>query len=610
VSNYETRRFHRVSKRTIHRAPIAAIAISVVGLAYSTYAFVSLQAGSNPFFWGSPTVGYVIHEDGDPTITDGTDDTAVRLAFEAWQQVPSSSIAFQEDQGSRARTDWRSDDIHLVIWDETNESGFFGAPSGLVAITPVDFDPSSGLILDADIIFNAKNHDFSTDLASGTFDVQNVATHEVGHFIGLDHSAVVGSTMNPFANQNDTRLRSLELDDLAAAQSIYPLSGTPGAISGRLVRSNGTPISGAHVVAQDMDGNPASAGLSDANGDFLIRGLDQGQYVVYAEPLDGPVRSNNFSLQTSGLTIETDFGTTFFGSASGFAPPQNPTKIFVNFGQTNSLPRTLVARGRLSPAINVTSVSPLTVAPGQAATLTLFGTGLDQVDRLEIPGNDVFVSETQFSAGSVQATLEVSGSALPSVRNIHVYNDLGGDAASVTGGFEIRLPAPLAEGLDPGQAQPGASVQVFGEGFEVGARVHVGAEVTNGFVNADGVSFTAPNIKNGTYTVKVENPDGQVAVLSDALQIVESSSSSSGGGSDGGSSGNTSAGGSSGESGSAAPAAGGGSTGGGALPPPGGGGGGGGGGCSLAGSEGGAPTTPGLALLALLGGLALRRRTA
>jgi hypothetical protein len=609
VASRETACFHRVSKRTIHRLPVVAIALSVLGLGYSTFAFVSLQAGALPFRWSQSQIPFAINVNGDPRITDGSEETALRVSFEAWQSVGSSQVSFLEDLSdfNRSRTDWQSDDIHLVMWDMDNSSGFFEGSGGLVAITPVDFDPSTGRILDADILFNGKNYSFSTDNKGGTFDVQNVATHEVGHFIGLDHSAVVGATMNPFANQNDTRLRSLDQDDIAGASAIYPLGAAPGAIAGQLVRANGQPISGAHVVAEDLDGRPASAGLSDGNGNFVIQGLDQGQYVVYAEPLDGPVRSNNFSTHTSGLTIDDNFGTTFFGAASGQAMPSNADRVSVSFGSTTNLPRTLVARSKLPTPMNINSINMTQIEPGRSSTLTIFGTGLSHANRMEVSGTGIFLGTPTFNSSSVSASVEVSANAIPQLHTVKVYNDLTGDAAVLTGSFEVRQAAPLLEGCDPTSGAPGVAVQMFGSNFHVGARVVIGNQVVNGYVNGDGLSFTVPGLTNGTYSIAVENPDGQFAKINDVFTVAQSNvtappppSSPTSSGGPTATNQNTST-----NSSAPAPAT---NT---LAPSSGGGGGGGGGGCQLAPHrEAPAPTAP-FALGALLVlGLAWRRRQA
>ncbi|HIF39724.1 MAG TPA: matrixin family metalloprotease [Planctomycetes bacterium] len=60
-------------------------------------------------------------------------------------------------------------------------------------------------------------------LAGGpdAWDLQGVACHEFGHALGLDHSAVPGSTMFGSSPAGGVALRSIEADDIAGVQSIY-----------------------------------------------------------------------------------------------------------------------------------------------------------------------------------------------------------------------------------------------------------------------------------------------------------------------------------------------------------------------------------------------------
>ena len=54
----------------------------------------------------------------------------------------------------------------------------------------------------------------SCDSESTLFDLQAVLTHEFGHFVGLDHSAIVLSTMDPGTEPGDCKKRSLHQDDI------------------------------------------------------------------------------------------------------------------------------------------------------------------------------------------------------------------------------------------------------------------------------------------------------------------------------------------------------------------------------------------------------------
>ncbi len=246
-----------VSTRFVFRLPAFVILTAFLGLGWSSYAFVSLQTGAAPLHWANPNVSFIINDVADPKISDESDVTAVRLAFQQWDEVPSSSISFFEDisAGQRARTDWGSDDSHLVLWDTNNQSGFFGPGSGLVAITPVDFNTLTGQIIDADVLFNAKDHNFSTSFEAGRFDIQSIATHEVGHFMGFDHSGVVAST-------GGARSSSAT----AASASRYESSGESSSelsVSESPASANGSGSGGARE-GDDSDAGHSGTGLSSS----------------------------------------------------------------------------------------------------------------------------------------------------------------------------------------------------------------------------------------------------------------------------------------------------------------------------------------------------------
>ncbi|MBL4850449.1 MAG: carboxypeptidase regulatory-like domain-containing protein, partial [Planctomycetes bacterium] len=482
----------------------------------TAFSYVHQQTRSQQSLrWAEAVVTFVIQSDGAPGVSNGSDTSAVREGFAAWGST-ERFLELREDTDSaqRARTDWRSDDVHMVVWDETNESGFFGGGSGLIAVTPVDFDPATGEILDADVILDGSRN-WSTTLNAGSFDVQAVVTHEVGHFLGLDHSAVHRATMNPAVLPGDTWQRSLETDDQAGADSLYALH-TGASLSGTVISADGTPISGAHVVAERR-GSPVAAGLSDSEGRYRIQGLPAGVYVVYAEPLNGSVTSAHLQLQNSGQTIDSDFGTTFWGP-NGSSSPRVPSELSLAAGSERALSPLQTEAG--TPMRITRSRTPW-LRPGPLAQhASISGSALSHADTVLIPGNGLQLLSSRVGISTVTMEILVEPQAELGLRSVRLIRDRDDACVVLTGGFEVRLAAPTVTGVTPRSATPGTRVEVSGGNFQAGAKVFVGPSVSAlTLLAADRGSFVLPAIPSGTYDLVVQSPDGQVTRLANGLQV-------------------------------------------------------------------------------------------
>lgn len=272
--------------------------------------------------WLTPTVRYAINPRAIPAVTAAQLESVMNRAFGRWQAVGTASIAFQFNGLTSAEP---------LEFDEINTIGFLADPEleGLLGLTQSTFDTVTGEVVDADIFFNSIQ-DWSVDEDGETdrFDLESVAVHEAGHFLGLDHSALgyfeeqegdvrlagAAAIMFPFAfDPGNIALRDLRPDDIAGVSSIYPESGfatETGRIEGRVLRA-GAGVYGAHVLALNALTGAMIGGFSitDSSGAFRIEGLEPGRYVLRVEPIDD-IGIDSF-FQETAIPIDVAFAPSF-----------------------------------------------------------------------------------------------------------------------------------------------------------------------------------------------------------------------------------------------------------------------------------------------------------
>ncbi len=84
-----------------------------------------------------------------------------------------------------------------------------------LALTTLIFNADNGEIYDADVEVNTVQSPMSIDhVGPEDIDFSSVITHEIGHFLGLSHSSVPGSTMRPSYAPGQTAMASIEQDDI------------------------------------------------------------------------------------------------------------------------------------------------------------------------------------------------------------------------------------------------------------------------------------------------------------------------------------------------------------------------------------------------------------
>lgn len=321
---------HRASSLLMLVIPLLAVA-AVLLLSVPAYSFLPQLTSSQADRWS--LTAFAIQWNLNPNISgakiSGSQTVAqvMQASFDTWTFAPNTAISVSRGTDSSVGQEKNSpSNINLICFVCTDAS-FGGTETLAVTITTTADGPGAsdghggttqfaGQIIKGDIAFNPSTQ-FDTGGSTGQ-DMQTIATHEIGHFFGLDHSAVVRAVMFPFAADS---LTTLSYDDVAGMSSLYP-QGTPdvvtGSISGK-VTLNGSSVFGAHVFANSTTSASAFSNvrktpigtLTRPDGTYTISGLPADSYLVVAEPLDLPVSDSDVSWASefSQSKVQTNFTT-------------------------------------------------------------------------------------------------------------------------------------------------------------------------------------------------------------------------------------------------------------------------------------------------------------
>ncbi len=498
------------------RYGITALAALAIASAVAAHVRLIHPSNGNPLRWASPgAIAITIHATGSDDITDGSHLPALQLAIRAWNDATGTTATLVENSSgsSRARTDWEADDLHTILFDEDDSSGFFPANTGIVALTPVWFS-GSGVISDADILFNGADFAFTTEDAPFAFDVQDVATHELGHLLGLDHSGWAGATMYPYVDPTVILHRSISGDDERGLRDAYP-AGTFSTITGRVTRAaDGTAVAGANIAALDADGRTIAGALATSSGNYALKGLEAGDYTVWASPLDQPVSAGNLG---GGRTIVTNFQSTAIASATVLGSGTTS----VGDGAFGVGLDAVLALGAAVDEL------PLRVEPGAPSIHSLHGAGL--VAGSSLVASDTGVDILVIAWNNTVVTFQVSAPADQPIGHVDlVATNLGGDRSALHAAIEIAPVEPFVLSVTPAAATTsgGTLVTITGADFRAGSRVvianqvYVDGDVGGCTVVDDGtITLTTRASAAGTWDVVVQDVAGPEGRSGDALEF-------------------------------------------------------------------------------------------
>jgi hypothetical protein len=111
------------------------------------------------------------------------------------------------------------------VYDGKNSVSFGNYDtSGVIAVTVTWYNRFTRVAVESDILFDTDYAWGDATVVSGVMDLQNIATHEIGHTIGLGdmYDGVCSAvTMFGYSGYGDVEKRTLEQPDITGLQKIY-----------------------------------------------------------------------------------------------------------------------------------------------------------------------------------------------------------------------------------------------------------------------------------------------------------------------------------------------------------------------------------------------------
>lgn len=146
--------------------------------------------------------------------------TAVANSFATWDALVSAVTLSEDTPASATRA--RLDGQNAVLWKRQSLS--------TLAVTYVWYNTQTKEALENDLVFNARHRwsytPYTPSCSSlNSYDVQNIGTHEVGHWMGLDDmygSSGVDLTMYGYGSIGELKKDTLTTGDKNGLNALYP----------------------------------------------------------------------------------------------------------------------------------------------------------------------------------------------------------------------------------------------------------------------------------------------------------------------------------------------------------------------------------------------------
>ena len=204
----------------VHKAGVgkpAPTPVEICGLAdLDSSAVVDKEVWKLPSKWT-----YNLNPNSAPSsVGSGNAATITDNAFKAWTSELKNQVTITRGDDTTI-TRKGLDGKNIVTWGTASGSA--------LGVTYIWYNPTTGAVTELDTILNTKfswmwSGGVSTCAWTNVYDAQDILTHEIGHWFGLDDeytSAFVNNTMYGFGSTGDAKADTLTTGDINGLKAIY-----------------------------------------------------------------------------------------------------------------------------------------------------------------------------------------------------------------------------------------------------------------------------------------------------------------------------------------------------------------------------------------------------
>jgi len=169
--------------------------------------------------WKTLPVSYVINPANPQGLSESFITSTIWTAAETWDAATSSELfnnSYTVDSAAQ-----------YGVQDYKNSIVFGDYPdNNVIAVTSMWFIPRNHRMVEFDMEFNTRYTWGDASINASTMDLQNIATHELGHSAGLNDiysTSCSAVTMYGYSSNGELTKRTLEQPDIEGLRAMYGL---------------------------------------------------------------------------------------------------------------------------------------------------------------------------------------------------------------------------------------------------------------------------------------------------------------------------------------------------------------------------------------------------